>query len=263
MRWGRWGLAAALVVVVEACALVKPATPPVVGGRQEGVASWYGPGFHGRRTANGEIYDQYELTAAHQTLPLGTRVMVTSLSNGRSVEVRINDRGPFVDGRIVDLSYAAASVIGMVGPGTMPVRLEVLDAPIQVASSRPGPPVALAHRREVERPRVEPAAAPPHADPDATPAPRAQPVLAAAIEPPAGTYTVIVATMSDPGMAEHLRSRIAIKFTDARVIRLDDGTSRYYRVRIGPYPSRDVALARAALVNRYGYPAVIADESTP
>src|SRR5258705_450534 len=88
----------------------------VVGGRQEGVASWYGPGFHGRRTANGEIYDQYELTAAHPSLPLGSRVMVTSLANGRAVEVRINDRGPFVGGRVVDLSYAAARVIWMVGP---------------------------------------------------------------------------------------------------------------------------------------------------
>ena len=81
---------------------------PSAAGVQVGVASWYGPGFHGRRTANGEIYDQYELTAAHRTLPLGTRAMVTNLDNGRSVEVRINDRGPFVDGRVIDLSYGAA-----------------------------------------------------------------------------------------------------------------------------------------------------------
>src|SRR5512143_2917716 len=146
MRW-RGGVAAVvLALAVEACSLVCSVTPPVVGGRQEGVASWYGPGFHGRRTANGEVYDQYELTAAHQTLPLGTRIMVTSLTNGRSVEVRVNDRGPFVGGRIVDLSYAAASVLGMVGPGTMPVRLEVLEAPVQVASRRPTAPIALARR---------------------------------------------------------------------------------------------------------------------
>ena len=88
---------------------MPPAPPPVIDGVQLGVASWYGPGFHGNRTANGEIYDQYELTAAHRTLPLGTRVMVTNLSNGRAVEVRINDRGPFVGGRAIDLSYAAAS----------------------------------------------------------------------------------------------------------------------------------------------------------
>src|ERR1700757_3034244 len=95
------------------CALVHRASPPpVIHGVQVGVASWYGPGFHGNRTANGEIYDQYELTAAHPSLPLGSRVMVTNLTNGRSVEVRINDRGPFVDGRAIDLSYAAARTIG-------------------------------------------------------------------------------------------------------------------------------------------------------
>src|SRR5512132_3023169 len=153
MWWRRGGLTVVLCVGIAACSLTRPVTPPMVGGHQEGVASWYGPGFHGKRTANGEVYDQYELTAAHQTLPLGTRVMVTSLTNGRSVEVRINDRGPFIDGRIVDLSYAAASVIRMVGPGTMPVRLEVLDVPVQVASrtSVPvttTPPASL--RRAVE-----------------------------------------------------------------------------------------------------------------
>src|SRR5215470_6781502 len=135
MWWWRGGLVAALVVALAACSTTRPVTPPVVEGRQEGVASWYGPGFHGKRTANGEIYDQYELTAAHQTLPLGTRALVTSLTNGRSVEVRINDRGPFVGDRIIDLSYAAARVVGMIGPGTMPVRVEVLDGPVRVAAA--------------------------------------------------------------------------------------------------------------------------------
>src|SRR5512140_2069835 len=93
-----------------------------------GTASWYGPGFHGNRTSSGEIYDQYELTAAHQTLPLGTRVAVTNLLNGKEVEVRINDRGPFVKGRAIDLSYAAARSLDAIGPGTIPVRIEVLGA---------------------------------------------------------------------------------------------------------------------------------------
>ena len=241
MRWG-WVQVVLLVTGLQACSPTRPVTPPVVGGRQEGIASWYGPGFHGKRTANGEVYDQYELTAAHQTLPLGTRVMVTSLTNGRAVEVRINDRGPFIGGRVVDLSYAAASVIGMVGPGTMPVQLEVLDAPVQVASRRPMPrPGEPAPRR------LEPQA------------PAAPPVLAE----PTGNYAVLVATLSDAGKAEHLRSRIALKFADAHVSRLDVGMDRYYRVRIGPYPSRGVAHARAELVNRFGYPAVITDESQP
>lgn len=96
---------------------------------QTGIASWYGPGFHGKRTANGEIYDQNALTAAHRSLPLGTQVMVTNLENGRALEARINDRGPFVEGRIIDLSLAAAKSIGVYAPGTALVRIEVLSAP--------------------------------------------------------------------------------------------------------------------------------------
>jgi rare lipoprotein A len=101
---------------------------------QTGVASWYGPGFHGKRTANGEVYNQYELTAAHPTLPLGTRVMVTNRNTRQSVEVRINDRGPFVGGRAIDLSYAAARSIGIYEPGTAPVRIEVLSAAAPVTA---------------------------------------------------------------------------------------------------------------------------------
>jgi rare lipoprotein A len=253
MRRGGAGLAVAVALALEACALLKPATPPVVGGSQEGIASWYGPGFHGRRTANGEVYDQYELTAAHQTLPLGTRVMVTSLANGRSVEVRVNDRGPFVGGRVIDLSYAAARVLGMIGPGTMPVRVEVLDAPVRVATRAALPPGRPVPASAARTPPSSPARAlvpRPPADRDAPLAPDRR-----------GSYAVLVATLSDPGRAEHLRSRIAIKFAEAHVSPLDAGVGRFYRVRLGPYPSREVALARAALVNRYGYPAVITDEA--
>jgi rare lipoprotein A len=93
-----------------------------------GVASWYGPGFHGRPTASGERYDQHQLTAAHQTLPLGTWIEVTRLDNGRRVTVRVNDRGPFVGGRIVDLSRAAAEQLQMVEDGVAEVRLVVTRA---------------------------------------------------------------------------------------------------------------------------------------
>src|SRR5262245_43496841 len=101
---------------------------PVVSGAQgeEGVASWYGPGFHGRRTSSREPYDQYDFTAAHRTLPLGTWVMVTNETNGRSIRVYVNDRGPYVDGRVIDLSYGAACAIGMIDSGTVPVRIMVL-----------------------------------------------------------------------------------------------------------------------------------------
>jgi rare lipoprotein A len=98
-------------------------------GAETGIASYYASRFHGRRTASGERYDQNELTAAHPTLPFGTRARVTHVGNGRSVEVRINDRGPWKDGRIVDLSRAAAEVLGFLRDGLARVRLEVLELP--------------------------------------------------------------------------------------------------------------------------------------
>jgi rare lipoprotein A len=92
-----------------------------------GIASWYGSKFHGRPTASGEIYDMYDMTAAHNSLPLGSRVMVTNLENGRSVEVTINDRGPFVPGRIIDLSYAAAKALDMDSKGLAMVKIEPIN----------------------------------------------------------------------------------------------------------------------------------------
>jgi rare lipoprotein A len=93
----------------------------------QGVASWYGYPHHGRITASGRRFNMHELTAAHRTLPFGTRLRVTNLMNGRSVTVTITDRGPFVKQRVLDLSYAAAREIGMIGPGMAPVQLEVLE----------------------------------------------------------------------------------------------------------------------------------------
>src|SRR3989442_8777582 len=101
--------------------------PLLPGYVEEGNASWYGLPFHGRRASNGEIYDMYRLTAAHRTLPFDTVVRVTNLSNGKSTVVRITDRGPFVDNRIIDLSMAAAQEIDSIGPGVVPVRLEILS----------------------------------------------------------------------------------------------------------------------------------------
>jgi rare lipoprotein A len=100
--------------------------PASSGYTEEGNASWYGVPFHGRHASNGEIYDMYKLTAAHRTLPFETMVRVTNLSNGKSTVVRITDRGPFVENRIIDLSLAAAREIESVGPGVVPVRVEVL-----------------------------------------------------------------------------------------------------------------------------------------
>jgi rare lipoprotein A len=96
------------------------------GGTSSGMASWYGGNFHGRKTANGETYNMNALTAAHKTLPFGTRVRVTNTNNGDSVEVRINDRGPFIAGRVIDLSRAAAGEIGLTNTGVAPVKVTIL-----------------------------------------------------------------------------------------------------------------------------------------
>jgi rare lipoprotein A len=96
-----------------------------------GMASYYGQEFHGRKTANGEIFNMYKLSAAHRTLPLGTTVRVWNLENGRNVVLRVNDRGPFIEGRILDLSYAAALELEMVSQGVAPVQIEILELPPQ------------------------------------------------------------------------------------------------------------------------------------
>ena len=112
-----------LICLLSACAPGFSRAPNAA----EGVASWYGPGFDGKLTANGEVFDTTKLTAAHQTLPFDTLVRVTNLENNRVVVVRVNDRGPFVGGRILDLSQAAAERLDMIGNGTAKVRLELLS----------------------------------------------------------------------------------------------------------------------------------------
>ena len=116
----------------------KPANPPKparIGSTEKGVASWYGEPYHGRRAADGEVFDMEKLTAAHRTLPFQTWVEVTNLKNGKHVDVRITDRGPFVDGRIIDLSRAAAREIDMLRAGIAPVKLRVIKPPRQTVSS--------------------------------------------------------------------------------------------------------------------------------
>jgi rare lipoprotein A len=156
---------AAIVLALAGCAHKKRARqtlppPPVivapkVGDVETGVASWYGHPYHGRPAADGEIYDMETLVAAHRTLPFNTWVRVVNLNNQKSIEVRIIDRGPFIDGRIIDLSHAAAREIELIGPGTAPVRVEVMSVP-EVA-----PPLfavqvgAFRDRRNAEKMRDE------------------------------------------------------------------------------------------------------------
>jgi rare lipoprotein A len=134
----RFGSALGVVLSVTlagSCALQKerektpspaPSARTPASGAQQGKASYYGADFHGRKTASGERFDMHGMTAAHRTLAMGTHVRVTNTDNGRSVVVRINDRGPYADGRVIDVSYAAARQLGMIGAGVVPVKVEVL-----------------------------------------------------------------------------------------------------------------------------------------
>jgi rare lipoprotein A len=125
----------ALIVVVAGCSAVRP--PDLPSGRapeppskpefRTGLASWYGSAHHGKRTASGEVYDMNAMTTAHRRLPLGTWLFVENPKNGRHVKVRVNDRGPLVDGRVLDLSYAAAQALGVTGAGVFRVRYRVID----------------------------------------------------------------------------------------------------------------------------------------
>lgn len=134
MRDSRLPLVAAVAAlgVLAGCShavVTTPPIPPTAGREEVGFASWYGAPHHGRPTASGEVYDMNQLTAAHRTLPFGTRVLVTNRDTSQSAEVRVNDRGPFVEGRILDVSYAAARQLGAIGAGVFPVRLRVISLP--------------------------------------------------------------------------------------------------------------------------------------
>lgn len=177
-----------------------------------GVASWYGPGFHEIRTSTHEPYDMYGMTAAHKTLPLPAYVRVTNLQNGRSVVVRVNDRGPFVGNRIIDLSYTAAAKLDMLRNGT---------AMVEVRSVGPTSPAG--------EPGMPPAAA--STGPNADPAPTAAAARSAALFVQAGAF-------ADPANAD----RLAMKLRDGgygKVFVHDDVIAgrKYYRVRIGPVPN--------------------------
>lgn len=144
------GIVALFAIALTGCARKSRARVPLApapapmqatpGATETGIASWYGKPYDGRPAASGEIYDMQQLTAAHRTLPFNTWVEVTDLDNGKQVNVRINDRGPFIDGRVIDLSLAAARAIEMLGPGTARVRLTVIAAP----ASDPPPAAPLA-----------------------------------------------------------------------------------------------------------------------
>lgn len=216
------GLTTALLGL-GACArtvAVAPPVPPRVESEEIGMASWYGHPYHGRQTASGEVYDMNDLTAAHRTLPLGTRLLVTNLDNGQAVEVRVNDRGPFIEGRILDLSYAAARVVGSVGPGVIRVRLRILALP--GAPDRPPP-------------------------------------LSAAAAFPADPFAVQVGAFISRARAETLRAAVERDGIDAMILEAAVDRETFYRVRVGPYPNRPAALAVAQRLAARGYRPVVVE----
>ncbi len=139
LRFRFAAIALAIGVSFTGCARKKHIAahnvPQLPHGPETGLASWYGHPYHGRPAADGEIYDMEKLTAAHRTLPFNTWVRVTNLGNGKAVDVRIIDRGPFIEGRVIDLSHAAAREIDLIGPGVAPVRLDIISVPAMAARS--------------------------------------------------------------------------------------------------------------------------------
>ena len=181
---------------------------------ERGIASWYGRKFHGRKTSNGETYDMYAMTAAHKRLPLPSFAEVVNLENGRRVVVRVNDRGPFHDNRIIDLSYAAASRIGMLGKGTALVEVRAIDPR--------GP-----RRAPTTRTASVPPAAPPTRSSGVERAPR--------IFLQAGAF-------SDSTNAERLRQRLESGLSrSVRVLPADSHAGRVHRVQVGPLASVEIA----------------------
>ncbi|MCB1958951.1 MAG: septal ring lytic transglycosylase RlpA family protein [Rhodocyclaceae bacterium] len=224
--------------------------------RERGRASWYGRKFHGKRTANGETYDMYAMTGAHKTLPLPSYVRVTNLANGRSAVVRVNDRGPFHSGRIIDLSYAAAYKLDYLRQGSAEVEIEALvfddDAPL-IAAVPPAAP------RVPDSPAVIRAeAVPPALDPEAilngvelppvTEAAAAE-TVADAVGTPSGVYLQLGAFRTRDN-AEGFRGYVASELDwlrDQLAVLLDAGR---YRLHAGPYASVDAARQAAARIAR-------------
>lgn len=172
---------------------------------QTGKASWYGKKFHGRKTANGEIYNMYAMTAAHKTLPLGTWVRVDNLSNKKSIIVRVNDRGPFVTGRIIDLSYTAAQKMDIVGPGTAPVLVTALGR--------------ASH------------------DPNTSNVP----VTYTPMNYRYGNFTVQVGAFMDKNNAERLKTKLGKQYENAHIVTYTDDRGLFYRVRVGKFSTLDSA----------------------
>lgn len=206
-----------------------------------GIASWYGKQFHGKRTANGERYDMYALSAAHPTLPLPSLVRVTNLQNGRSIVVRVNDRGPFARGRIIDLSFRSAQLLGFVKQGTARVRVTFVGKGATTGTTASSPPPRPAQQVAYKRPDEV----------------TFVPVVASSIYVQVGAF-------SEYGNADRLRARLShIGRTWVKTVSVDGGPM--HRVRIGPLSSvgeADFVLSQVVANGLQGA-RILVDEWTP
>jgi len=184
---------------------------------QQGKASWYGEKFHGRKTASGEIYNMYAMTAAHKTLPLGTHVRVQNLENNREIEVRINDRGPFVRHRIIDLSYTAAKKIEIIGPGTALVKIVALGS---------GP---LSGTKTPTRPSED------------------------STDYYTGNFTIQVGAFSDRKNAERLLTKLDQIYKNAHISDYNNGFETFYRVRVGNCSTLEAAASYEEILIKNGF----------
>ncbi len=192
--------------------------PHARGFDQRGKASWYGKKFHGRKTSNGETYNMYAMTAAHKTLPFNTHVRVINLENGKETQVRINDRGPFVRGRIIDLSYSAAKKIGMVATGTAPVKIVALGVANQSTTVNSAKPSY--HHVNYYR----------------------------------GNFTVQVGAFTNRTNAAKLQSELSQSFKNAHITTYNDGYDTYYRVRVGRCSTLEQAVQYEDIMIQHGFP---------
>jgi rare lipoprotein A len=230
---------------------------------ETGIASWYGPGFHGNQTANGEIYDQYALTAAHRTLPMPSMVRVTNLENGRSLKLRVNDRGPFARGRIIDVSRKAAELLGFVEQGTAKVRVEIIEADsrrmaqasldAQAADTAPdAAPTVGVSSASLDDNAAAGRGSTRHAvarTEDGGPAPDGE-VTRVAV----GDSEIFV--QAGAFVSYDNASRLGIRLAELAPVRIDPARieqRQFYRVRLGPISDVDRADALLAQLQRKGF----------
>lgn len=218
-------------------ALGKSFTPDTSGSpyRVQGRASWYGRKFHGKPTSNGERYDMYGMTAAHPTLPIPSYVRVTRVSTGKTVVLRVNDRGPFLASRVIDLSYVAAYKLGVLAPGSAEVIVERI-MPDEIRGWRAQAPTAA----------PTPAPAPAPAMPPPTPIQTPSAIASSNVQPntvSTGNFYLQAGAFSDPARAQALASELSGKVPSdlGATVNIEQSSGHLYRVRIGPFASRDAA----------------------